>query len=369
MKAQRRIGVDLSWPRLTSIFLIDVAVLAVARHWPGAPKTADYAWWVGVGVAALVLVAGVLTYRRTPLASTLAARLLDRFVDPQALLAQGCTPAFDHTRRFSQQPVGIREHQGRLVSVIGVERAARHSQAEVSSTLPIGSIAAVLRHSDVCLDAIDIVSVGWPTALDTHDGAALDGGTWLILRMDPQRNVAAVAARDSVAGTLAAVTERLAQDLDGVRCAAHALTAAEITGVDVALLAGLHPENVRTNRRRIKQKQPQGPRESITSFWVSPQDITDETLEQLWDCDTNAVAVTVRLVPRTGGTQVSTWVRYHSDRRLPKQIWSGLNRLTGRQVAAVCASLPNPAVRSPLVVPGRVLREGEDLAVPVGAHR
>jgi hypothetical protein len=39
LKAEPRLGLTLSWPRITSAFLIDVAVLVVARHFPG--RTAD----------------------------------------------------------------------------------------------------------------------------------------------------------------------------------------------------------------------------------------------------------------------------------------------------------------------------------------
>lgn len=359
MKPQSRIGVNLSWLRLTVILLIDVAVLVAARHWPAAGQAAVYAWWVGVGIAALVLIVGVVTYRRTPLIAVLAGRLLDRFVDPQALLSPAA--GFDHARRFSHQPIGIRHDQSRLVSVIEVVGVAdpRDGRHHGSATLPLSAIAAALRPFDVRLDAIDIVSVAAPQT----------SGTWLILRMNPQRNVAAVASRDSVAATLAATTERLAQQLDGTRCIARALTADEITAVDAAVLAGLDPDHVRGNRRRLKNPQRDGAGESVTSFWVSPQDITEETLDQLWEADTNAAAVTLRVTPGGTGTRVSAWVRYHSDRRLPKDIWNGLNRLTGRQLAAVCASLPNPVARSPLEVPGRVLGAAEDLAVPVGTHR
>lgn len=45
MKAEPRLGLTLSWPRINSAFLIDVAVLLVARHLPGVPQTV--AWWVG----------------------------------------------------------------------------------------------------------------------------------------------------------------------------------------------------------------------------------------------------------------------------------------------------------------------------------
>ena len=103
--------------------------------------------------------------------------------------------------------------------------------------------------------------------------SALTGGrrpieernTWLVLRMDPLHNVQAVAARDSVACTLAAAAERLAHDLDGRSCAARPLTADEIIEVDDAVLAGLQPAHIRPFWRYLKT--PDG---YVTSFWVSP---------------------------------------------------------------------------------------------------
>jgi hypothetical protein len=43
MTAQRRLGLALSWPRITTAFLIDVALLVLVGHLPGAPQTV--AWW------------------------------------------------------------------------------------------------------------------------------------------------------------------------------------------------------------------------------------------------------------------------------------------------------------------------------------
>ncbi|EUA35443.1 hypothetical protein I552_6245 [Mycobacterium xenopi 3993] len=59
-------------------------------------------------------------------------------------------------------------------------------------------------------------------------------------------------------------------------------------------------------------------------------------------------------------------MRYHSSRRLRRSVWGGLNRLTGRQLDAVCASMPVPTRRPRLVVPARELHDGEELAVLVG---
>jgi type VII secretion protein EccE len=385
MRAQPRYGLALSWPRSTAVFLIDVAVLALASHWPSAWQTDHIAWWVGVAITVLVTVAAVLTYRRTPLTSALAARVLDRFADPEVILLEGRTPAIDHRRRFARDVVGIREYRGRLVSVIAVDGredalSGRHRHPTVSSTaLPIAMIADGLRQFDLRLDAIDIVSVGRrrsPTDRDGSDhGRAVSDeqnspidqrDTWLVLRMDPLRNLDAVAARDSVASALAAATERLAHDLGTGRCAARPLTAAEIAGVDTAVLADLRPAHVRARRRRLKYIEPEGPKEFVTSFWVSPRDITSETLDQLWRSDTDATVLTIRLTPRDGGTEVSAWVRYHTGQRFRKDVWAGLNRLTGRQLVAVCASLPVPRQRSPLKVPARELRDHEELAMPLG---
>ena len=185
-------------------------------------------------------------------------------------------------------------------------------------------------------------------------------GTWLVLRMDPQQNVAAVAARDSVASTLTAAVERLAGDLDGRHCAARPLTADELAEVDTAVVAGLQQASTRPGLRRLKHIDGYA-----TSFWVSPWDITSETLDQLWLDDADATVVTIRLTAAAGWAYVSAWARYHSRERLRKDVWAGLNPLTGRQLAAVRASLPAPVTRPPLVVPARVLRYDEQLAVRV----
>ena len=58
-------------------------------------------------------------------------------------------------------------------------------------------------------------------------------------------------------------------------------------------------------------------------------------------------------------------MRYHSGEPLGKDARAGLNRLTGRQLAALRASLPAPATRPPLVVPARALGDRERLAVRV----
>lgn len=379
MKAQREYGLALSWPRVTVVFLIDVALLVIASHLPDVWQRGA-AFWVGVGLAVLVTIVALVTNGGVPIASAPIARMRNWYADPEALTL-GCTPAIDHRRRFSGETVGVREYDGQLIAVIAVEGVAdassgRHRhRAMAPPSMPLEAVIEALRQFDVRLDSVDIVSVGTrpggkgvKSAVQEDLGATGDPrpteerNTWVILRMDPLRNALAVAARDSVACTLAAAAERLANDVDGRSCAARPLTADEIVEVDDAVLAGLQPAHIRPFWRYLKT--PDG---YVTSFWVSPSDISTETLEELWRTDADVTVMTIRLIADGREADVAVWVRYHSHQRLRKETFSGLNRLTGRQLGAVAASIPAPTSRRPLPMPSRILDDGEGILVPVGA--
>lgn len=372
MKAQHALGLNLSWTRVTLVFLIDIGILVLAGRWPGDAKVAAYAWWSGVGVAVVVALIALVTYRQVPISTMWAAWVADQFAEPEAALTRGRTPAIDHQRRFGREPIGIREYRGRLVTVIAVggrpaSANGRHRRAAESVGLPVERLAAGLRQFDVRLDSIDIVSVGTRRAPRDAGSAADDPtlpdhrDTWLVLRMDPQHNVNAVAARDSLAATLAAATERLAEEIDGRQLHARPLRADEFDAVDEAVLAGLEAAQV---RHRLFRARPEG---HVANFWVTPGDITAENLEHLWYPETDATVVTVRLV-RGGGrtTGVSVLVRYHSTERPGRDMRTALNRFVGRrQLDAICASLPVPIADERMMVPGRDLQDGEHLPLSV----
>lgn len=381
MRAQHSLGLNLSWMRVTAVFLIDLAILGIAGHWPDQLGSAARAWWSGVGLAALVTTAALITHRRVPLTTVVAARVSDRFADPAVLLTEGRTTAFDHRRRYSREVVGVREYRGRLVSVIAVSApppaaSGRHRRDPLPvPALPVGVVAANLRQFGIRLDGIDVVSVrtcdsagdsGHDTATAAHPATPGHRDTWLILRMDPMRNAEAVAVRDSVAATLAVATERLAHDLQERHIDTRILRSEEFDRVDAAVLAGLQPARIRRRRRRLNQKQRQGPKHFAATFWVSPRDIDSANLELLWVPTVDATVVTVRLAERNGRTEVSVLVRYHSASRLRRNAWAGLNRLNGRQLTALRGSLPTP-MRRTLVVPTRPVNRQETLQVPLGA--
>jgi type VII secretion protein EccE len=381
MKAQREYGLSLSWARVTTVFLIDVALLLIASHLPDSWQAGrNLTFWIGVGLVVILTIVALVTNGGVPVSSAPIARVRNWYADAEALTV-GCTPAIDHRRQFSRDTVGIREYDGQLIAVIAVDgsgEAGRHRHRDSVATIPLEAVVTSLRQFDVRLDSVDVISVGTRKAGKSKavESAVRDdfgGGsdqrpidernTWLVLRMDPQHNVSAVAARDSVACTLAAATERLAHDLDGRSCAAKPLTADEIVAVDDAVLAGLQPAHVRPYWRYLKT--PDG---FVTSFWVSPGDITSETLEELWLTDADVTVMTIRIIAEGHAeADVSVWVRYHSDKRLRKEAFSGLNRLTGRQLGAVAASLPAPTSRRPLPMPSRTLTTAEEILVPVGA--
>ncbi len=387
MKAQRSFGLALSWPRVTTVFLVDTVILLVASHCPDSWQGDHHiAFWVGVGLAALVTLLSLVTHHGLTVTSGLATWLWDWSSDPGAALAAGCTPALDHDRRFGRDKVGVRLYDGHLVTVIAVDggeddASGRHRHRTTAGTLSVQAVADGLHQFDIHLDSIDIVSVKARSGGDAAEKSKLDDWgpeewvvsdqptsyirrTWLVLRMNPQRNVAAVAARDSLASTLAAATERLAQDLDGQSCAARPLTADEIAKVDTAVLADLEPTWSRPGWRYLKHFNG-----FTTSFWLTPSDITTEALEELLLRDVAATVITIRLGTSGGRREVSAWVRYHSDRRLSRHLSSGLNRLTGRQLAAVRASLPAPVARPLLVVPSRSLPNDDDVVLSVGQAR
>ncbi len=325
MKAQRPVGLNLKWPWITAVFVADVAILIAASHspesWQGPHRIAS---WVGVGLVVLTTLPALVTYRGVTVVQRIAASL-----KPGPALTAGCAPAIDHQRRFGRQPIGVREHATNLVGVV-----------EVDGPVRVRTVADALCQFDIRLEGVDVVSVQ-----ATGDKAR----TCLIVRMDPRRTVAAVAVRDSLASTLTVAIERLAAFVGG-----RPLTAGEIDDLDEALLAGLEPSS----------RRPKDLGAGVSSFWVTPRDITTDNLQQLLRTDAEVTVATVRLAAtRSGRPRISACVRYHSGQPLAAEVCRGLNRLTGRQVAAVRASLPAPSSHPVLTLPYRTFEDGEHIVV------
>ncbi len=352
MTAPGGIGISFTWPRVTAALLIVVAVLAVATNWPGDPQAVRIAEWVGAAVAALLAIAGLVTYRQLPLAALAGAWLRNlrgaggRWPDPDRITV------LDHRHRYGRGAVGIRETDGHLLSVVGVAGGSE------PAGLPIATVAAGLRQLDVALEGIDIVSISGHA-----DGVA---STWVVLRMDARANLPAVIVRDSVASTFAAATERFADDLSGQGRSVRILTAAEIADVDDTLLGGLDPAHLRIRLGRVSHRPPGGPDVHVTSGWLGAGDIASALGRDRPDsAAADAEVLTLTLTPREDGVWISALVRRHHRESLPDA--GPEHRLTGRQLEAITATRPVPLPRPAVVLPGCELAGAATLVVPLGA--
>src|SRR5258708_32174419 len=150
MKAERRFGLGLSGSRVTAVFLIDIVIMVVVSHCPDSWQGKYHiAWWVGVGLAVIVTLLSLVPQHGLTMTSGLAGWLWDWAADPGTTLAAGCTPALDYQRRFGRDKVGVREYEGRLITVIALdgddEAAVRHRhRSSQPASLLVRSVATGL---------------------------------------------------------------------------------------------------------------------------------------------------------------------------------------------------------------------------------
>lgn len=368
--------VAAGWQRLVAVFVTDVALL-----WAGSAVAERAGWWAGAATGAVVTLAALVSWRGAPLLTLLSRQAVLRAGVRKAAPAEDKTGKLaDHQRSFDDGPMGIRAVGAHLVVVVAVEGPAHspsvldHHRVESLATLPVAAVAAGLRQFDVTLAGIDIVSVGSRCAPKTHhfhapvysgrvgDHPAMgQRRTWLVVRLNANDAVAAVLWRESVAATLGAAAQWLAQDLTSRRCRARVLSAAEIEQVDEALLAGTDPAGLRCGWGRLGHGGGY-----VHTYWVSPQDISSATIDRLWTPDTDATAVTVQLRPAPdGATTIGVLVRYHTGGPLGEPPLTGLNPFTGRHDLGLRAGLVAPTGIP--TVPARPLAGGEHLHMPIGA--
>lgn len=104
----------------------------------------------------------------------------------------------------------------------------------------------------------------------------------------------------------------------------------------------------------------------LTTYYFSPEDITTESVNQMWSLRSDhVVQVTMLRKQRDGKIAVSAVVRT-DDPQAPQQPPTlFLNPLPGDQYAAALAVAPTSQPR--LKLPRRVLKVRDDLAIPIGA--
>lgn len=366
------LGVALSWGRVVAVFLADVALL-----WAGTAAGGRAGWWAAAVLAVVLSAAALLCWRGTPML-TLAQRTA---VSGRAELHPPAGEVADYERTCGQGPVGIRAVGTHLVAVVAVDGPAHspsaldHHRVASLATLPVAAIAESLRQFDLTLAGIDIISIGARRAAERHHSYApvysgLVGNhpamgqrrTWVVARLDATRSAPAIIWRESIAATLSAAVEGIAQELTGRRCPARVLSAEQIRDADSELLAGVDLTQARRGWGWLRH-----PGGYVQTYWMSPRDISTDTIDRLWAPDTEATAVTVQLrLNPTGATTVGVLARYHTPTPLSEPPLSGLNPLTGRHDAGMAAGLIT--ARSVLSVPARQRHDDDEpLAVAIGA--
>ena len=179
--------------------------------------------------------------------------------------------------------------------------------------------------------------------------------------MNALDNAGAVAARDSVAATLAACAARLVAELNARHLPARVIDAAELADTDALLCAGVG-DNIRPRWGGIRHANG-----SVTTYWISPNDINTTTLDRVWVADTESTATTLQLRPGPDDTvEIGMLVRYHTTGALREPPMTGLNPLSARHDLGLRAGLVDAATPT-LRVPHRALDPAEDLRAPIGA--
>ncbi|KDE97184.1 hypothetical protein Y900_028345 [Mycolicibacterium aromaticivorans JS19b1 = JCM 16368] len=371
MKSTSPIGLRLTWWRVIVAFAATVALLAAGTHlWHGPVALA-----VPITIAVLLDAALLITWRQATLAALAGGRVLRR-----SAAATVEAPVCPYRLRWTTDELAIRGDDFEALAVVAVDGPSHTpsvlDQHRVQSgvLLPVDVVARAVQQFDVQLAGIDIHSVGRRRAAPDHHhyaatysgiiadyGAVGQRSTWCVLRMRSRDNAGAIAARDSVAATLAACARRLAVELGAHGCPSRLVDPAELAELDAAIAGPL------AGGAQAQWSALVHPAGAVTNYWVSPQDITSATLDRLWAPDTDATMTSIQLRPRPGGSvSVGMLVRYATAGPLKEPPLRGLNPLSGQQEQALRATLLEPALPA-LQLPHRELGARENLRAPMAA--
>jgi type VII secretion protein EccE len=191
--------------------------------------------------------------------------------------------------------------------------------------------------------------------------------TWLVLRLDQQRNLKLLSRRGPYRVTapkaLAAAAHRIASRLRERGVAAHPLPAAHLGEATRLLHAGTELAELRETRRDLVSAR--GGR-AVTSYCVGPDALDSAILDECWACAADHTTIALSLSRgEDAAVQARALVRYVGARFDSPPV-DGLRLLRGSQSDAFMASLPVGAanLRSDLPVIDPAAITG--LQLPIG---
>ncbi|RDH80263.1 type VII secretion protein EccE [Mycolicibacterium moriokaense] len=369
MKA-RTIGVNASIPAVVGV---EVAVLAAVVIF----RPERWSWWPTVAVAVVAIgLLMVTVYRRN------AVRWIVDRVRWRRRRGHTSSPAPAADIPHGASLCGVRvpdRFDGEAITMIEVTGQAYSptlltgsATALTPNRLPLDALTGLLdQPGGIRLSGIDVVSsglrvrrgTGYPPLYSTllaDRPAAGQRRTYLVVRLDIERSVRGLSYRSTVGAAAAAATERIVNALlqRGVR--AKSLTAKDLDAALAELGAGLavvpataepgaDPAAPRVASRVAPTeswKSIQAHPGYLTSYYFSPEDITTNTLNQMWALRSDAVVQTISLTrkrgPAAAGTWVSALVRVNDPQAPTRPPTLYLNPLPGHQGPAAIRSAPLP---------------------------
>jgi type VII secretion protein EccE len=388
----RTVGVNATIP---AVIGVEVAVLAGILVF----RPERWSWWptVAVGAAAAALLM-ITVYRRNAVrwfVDRVRWRRRRRRSDSPA-------PAVDIPHGASLYGVRVPDRfDGEAITMIEVTGQAYSptlltgsATALTPNRLPLEALTDLLdQPGGIRLSGIDVVSsglrvrrgTGYPPLYSTllaDRPAAGQRRTYLIVRLDIADSVTGLAYRSTVGAAAAAATERIVNALlqRGVR--AKPLTAKDLDANLIDLGASLtvvpaeaDPDNAPVGPRLPTPVAPTETWKSVeahpgylTSYYFSPEDITTNTLNQMWSLRSDSVVQTISLTKRRGSTGNGAWVsalvRVNDPQAPTRPPTLYLNPLPGHQGPAATRSAPLP--RRFDAIPARPL-DALPLELPVGS--
>lgn len=338
-------------------------VLGLARH----------VWWLAMIAVLPVLVAVGLRYRGETALGWLARAMRRR---TRSVLIPGASSV----ELPGVGPVGMRSDGQYALTVIALhgrpfpETVLVPDGADTLDVVPLDAIGSLLRQfGGLELDSIDVVSAGSRVAPDGRytprydevigDRPAVgDRHTWLILRLCPQACLNALAYRGDVGVAVAAATERIRQAAVREGCRASTCSAEQLDAVTQALLGGHAVERFEERWTRLRAGN-----DYVSSYRIAGNDLSSRLLADLWTIRSKMTVTVLRLTrDSAGGVGVAGLVRLHTRNPLTHPPLAALHPLPGKQIGALCASLPFGNRALEMDLSRRPLDGARCLSVPVG---
>ncbi|WP_069164530.1 type VII secretion protein EccE [Nocardia altamirensis] len=355
----------------------DLVVLALGLSLVGTVAVTVRLWWIPVVVMAVMVLAAIVRFDGYPVWRIgLAVAGFRRRRRRSAEAAPAPAPV---DVEVSGVGIGVRWDRSGLVSMIEISPAepltptwvdpAGQARLEGGTALDLAMLARLLRFGDAVV-GIDVVAAGHPLPRGTGhyssyrralEGLPLvaDRTTWLIVRLDPLANLAALRARGSARRTLAAATLRITARLCQSGVPAAALSARELATLEHFLAP-------RRCQERWGHLRAAGDL-VLTTFVADPHQLQADSVDRWWSV-TSAVhiATTVRLSETSAGQRrVGALARYVTTRPLRQPPVPGLLNVPGHQGEALASAMPATTVTE-VRAPSVPLDSVELTRIPLG---